>query len=229
MHAAFVRQRAVATAVATSSLRAAWQRCGGGGCGALTGTNSGGLGTAGRHSQHPRHPPNCGGGACGRARASLGGGGSGGVQLTRNNNNGRRKLVAAASASGDDGAVGGTGGDGGGSEQQWTRSVTSLSVGKTPKAGKQRLDELTIERHPEFSRTVVQSWIAQGKVLVDGQPIVGCLPGMGWEMGNFVCQKHCHRLRRWRLRRRRHTHIYERAQLCNYSSNPNMFLFLQPS
>ena len=40
-----------------------------------------------------------------------------------------------------------------------------------PKAGKQRLDELTIARYPEFSRTVVQSWIAQGKVLVDGQPV----------------------------------------------------------
>ena len=48
----------------------------------------------------------------------------------------------------------------------------SSSLGsKAPKAGKQRLDELTIERNPEFSRTVVQSWIAQGKVLVDGQPI----------------------------------------------------------
>jgi 23S rRNA (cytidine1920-2'-O)/16S rRNA (cytidine1409-2'-O)-methyltransferase len=40
-----------------------------------------------------------------------------------------------------------------------------------PKAGTQRLDELTIARYPEFSRTVVQSWIAQGKVLVDGQPV----------------------------------------------------------
>ena len=40
-----------------------------------------------------------------------------------------------------------------------------------PKAGKQRLDELTIARYPEYSRTVVQSWIAQGKVLVDGQPV----------------------------------------------------------
>jgi len=37
--------------------------------------------------------------------------------------------------------------------------------------GKRRLDELTIERHPEHSRTVVQSWIAQGKVLVNGQPV----------------------------------------------------------
>ena len=41
-----------------------------------------------------------------------------------------------------------------------------------PRAGKQRLDELTIARFPEHSRTVVQSWIAQGKVLVDGQPVL---------------------------------------------------------
>ena len=36
---------------------------------------------------------------------------------------------------------------------------------------KQRLDELTVARHPELSRNVAQSWIAQGKVLVDGQPV----------------------------------------------------------
>jgi len=39
------------------------------------------------------------------------------------------------------------------------------------KGPKQRLDELTVERNPELSRTVAQSWIAQGKVLVDGQPV----------------------------------------------------------
>jgi 23S rRNA (cytidine1920-2'-O)/16S rRNA (cytidine1409-2'-O)-methyltransferase len=43
---------------------------------------------------------------------------------------------------------------------------------KAPTTGKQRLDELTIAQHPEHSRTVVQSWIAQGKVLVDGQPVM---------------------------------------------------------
>jgi len=43
---------------------------------------------------------------------------------------------------------------------------------RLPKIGKQRLDELTITQHPQFSRTVVQSWIAQGKVLVDGQPVM---------------------------------------------------------
>ena len=39
------------------------------------------------------------------------------------------------------------------------------------KGPKQRLDELTAARNPNLSRTVVQSWIAQGKVLVDGQPV----------------------------------------------------------
>ena len=34
---------------------------------------------------------------------------------------------------------------------------------------KRRLDELTTEEYPEHSRTVVQSWIAQGKVLVVGR------------------------------------------------------------
>jgi len=37
--------------------------------------------------------------------------------------------------------------------------------------GKVRLDELTVARNPELSRNVAQSWIAQGKVLVDGQPV----------------------------------------------------------
>ncbi|CEF98294.1 Ribosomal RNA methyltransferase FtsJ domain [Ostreococcus tauri] len=37
--------------------------------------------------------------------------------------------------------------------------------------GKTRLDELTVMTRPELSRNVAQSWIAQGKVLVDGQPV----------------------------------------------------------
>ena len=42
----------------------------------------------------------------------------------------------------------------------------------TKKPGaKARLDELTIAEYPEYSRNVVQSWIAQGKVLVNGQPV----------------------------------------------------------
>ena len=56
-------------------------------------------------------------------------------------------------------------------ERQASTSSSSSPV-RAPKPGaKRRLDELTIERHPEHSRTVVQSWIAQGKVLVDGQPV----------------------------------------------------------
>ncbi|KAI7843482.1 hypothetical protein COHA_002958 [Chlorella ohadii] len=36
---------------------------------------------------------------------------------------------------------------------------------------KRRLDEVCLERHPEYSRNVIQSWIAQGKVLVNDQPV----------------------------------------------------------
>ncbi|KAI5068114.1 hypothetical protein GOP47_0016459 [Adiantum capillus-veneris] len=35
-----------------------------------------------------------------------------------------------------------------------------------------RLDELCQERFPQHSRTLIQSWILQGKVLVDGQPVL---------------------------------------------------------
>lgn len=40
------------------------------------------------------------------------------------------------------------------------------------KKHKPRLDELCQERFPQHSRTLIQSWILQGKVLVDGQPLV---------------------------------------------------------
>eukprot|EP00242_Pyramimonas_sp_CCMP2087_P010267 CAMPEP_0198213432 /NCGR_PEP_ID=MMETSP1445-20131203/28863_1 /TAXON_ID=36898 /ORGANISM="Pyramimonas sp., Strain CCMP2087" /LENGTH=321 /DNA_ID=CAMNT_0043888075 /DNA_START=392 /DNA_END=1357 /DNA_ORIENTATION=+ len=36
---------------------------------------------------------------------------------------------------------------------------------------KRRLDEICSEQHPEYSRNVIQSWIAQGKVLVDGKVV----------------------------------------------------------
>lgn len=39
------------------------------------------------------------------------------------------------------------------------------------KLRKRRLDELVLERYPEYSRNVVQSFIAQGKVLVDDRPV----------------------------------------------------------
>ena len=53
------------------------------------------------------------------------------------------------------------------------QASTSSSSPRAPRnpAPSARLDELTIERHPEHSRNVVQSWIAQGKVLVNGQPV----------------------------------------------------------
>ena len=36
---------------------------------------------------------------------------------------------------------------------------------------KSRLDALALELYPQYSRTLVQSWILQGKVLVDGVPV----------------------------------------------------------
>ena len=42
----------------------------------------------------------------------------------------------------------------------------------TQKARRRRLDEVCLERHPEHSRNVIQSWIAQGKVLVNDQPVL---------------------------------------------------------
>ncbi|GAQ83745.1 hypothetical protein KFL_001600150 [Klebsormidium nitens] len=36
---------------------------------------------------------------------------------------------------------------------------------------KRRLDEVCCERFPQYSRNVIQSWILQGKVLVDGHPV----------------------------------------------------------
>eukprot|EP00887_Chlorella_sp_A99_P003384 scaffold7.g3384.t1 len=43
--------------------------------------------------------------------------------------------------------------------------------GASPRRKKRRLDEVCLERHPEHSRNVIQSWIAQGKVLVNDQPV----------------------------------------------------------
>eukprot|EP00890_Picochlorum_soloecismus_P005051 jgi/Picsp_1/5547/NSC_02906-R1_hemolysin a len=40
------------------------------------------------------------------------------------------------------------------------------------KRKKMRLDEICREQYPEFSRNVIQSFIAQGKVLVDGVPVL---------------------------------------------------------
>lgn len=34
---------------------------------------------------------------------------------------------------------------------------------------RQRLDEVCVERFPQYSRSMIQSWILQGKVLVDGR------------------------------------------------------------
>lgn len=51
------------------------------------------------------------------------------------------------------------------SHDQQTNSLKSI------RKHKKRLDELCQERFPQYSRSMIQSWILQGKVLVDGQPI----------------------------------------------------------
>jgi len=73
---------------------------------------------------------------------------------------GRRERARrwSASASGDERSENG-------------RAETSGRVAAPVTGAKQRLDELTVARNPELSRNVAQSWIAQGKVLVDGQPV----------------------------------------------------------
>src|SRR5579859_509438 len=38
-------------------------------------------------------------------------------------------------------------------------------------ASKKRLDQLIKERYPDMSRTLIQSFITQGKVTVNGQPV----------------------------------------------------------
>jgi len=42
---------------------------------------------------------------------------------------------------------------------------------RPPKQKRHRLDDLVCELHPEYSKNVVQSFILQGKVLVEGQPV----------------------------------------------------------
>ncbi|XP_025888520.1 uncharacterized protein [Solanum lycopersicum] len=52
------------------------------------------------------------------------------------------------------------------------RAFASVSEEKgQPKKKKRRLDELCLERFQQYSRTFIQSWILQGKVLVDGRVV----------------------------------------------------------
>ena len=55
------------------------------------------------------------------------------------------------------------------SEEEEIEKTTTISYAKS--GPKQRLDELTLLTNPDLSRNVVQSWIQQGKVLVDGEKI----------------------------------------------------------
>ncbi|XP_027775407.1 uncharacterized protein LOC107031370 isoform X2 [Solanum pennellii] len=52
------------------------------------------------------------------------------------------------------------------------RAFASVTEEKgQPKKKKRRLDELCLERFQQYSRTFIQSWILQGKVLVDGRVV----------------------------------------------------------
>jgi len=55
-----------------------------------------------------------------------------------------------------------------------SKDVTEASNGQdyATKRKRMRLDEICREQYPEFSRNVIQSFIAQGKVLVDGVPVL---------------------------------------------------------
>jgi len=55
------------------------------------------------------------------------------------------------------------------SSEEEREKTTTISYAKS--GPKQRLDELTLLTNPDLSRNVVQSWIQQGKVLVDGEKI----------------------------------------------------------
>ncbi|KAG0624687.1 hypothetical protein M758_3G267500 [Ceratodon purpureus] len=57
--------------------------------------------------------------------------------------------------------------------QERSSSVHETAGSQTkPRLSKKklRLDELCMEKFPQYSRTLIQSWILQGKVIVDGRP-----------------------------------------------------------
>nr|GMD12294.1 hemolysin A-like [Ipomoea batatas] len=55
-----------------------------------------------------------------------------------------------------------------GTKAQMHQGFPSATSAKGPKK-KRRLDEICLERYQQYSRTFIQSWILQGKVLVDGK------------------------------------------------------------
>ncbi|XP_031100243.1 uncharacterized protein LOC116004365 [Ipomoea triloba] len=55
-----------------------------------------------------------------------------------------------------------------GTKAQMHQGFASATSAKGPKK-KRRLDEICLERYQQYSRTFIQSWILQGKVLVDGK------------------------------------------------------------
>lgn len=44
---------------------------------------------------------------------------------------------------------------------------SSSSTGRHPYNKKQRLDDYCLQQYPQYSKNLVQSWIAQGKVLIN--------------------------------------------------------------
>jgi 23S rRNA (cytidine1920-2'-O)/16S rRNA (cytidine1409-2'-O)-methyltransferase len=75
---------------------------------------------------------------------------------------------------------------------------TSSSLSQRPPQSKRkrRLDEAVAELHPEYSRNVIQSFIVQGKVLVDDRPVTksgtgvksGASIRLTAEVPKFVCR-----------------------------------------
>jgi hypothetical protein len=70
-------------------------------------------------------------------------------------------------------------------------SSTTQPAGKASYNKKQRLDDYCLQQHPQYSKNLVQSWIAQGKVLVNdkvGEGAMGTAAGQGFEQTNSSSQ-----------------------------------------
>lgn len=82
------------------------------------------------------------------------------------------------------------------SSSSWTSTSPSSSRRPPQSKRKRRLDEAVAELHPEYSRNVIQSFIAQGKVLVDDRPVTksgtgiktGATIRLTAEVPKFVCR-----------------------------------------
>lgn len=60
-------------------------------------------------------------------------------------------------------------------KQRFTsHTVAQIADGSYAAKRKKRLDDVCVELFPEFSKNIVQSWILQGKVLVNDRPVLKC-------------------------------------------------------